>query len=81
MKCPGTGGECFDVFCLRGGCQGFDVRVEAVTVIHTSIATRRRPVSAEASLVAALPRPTHMRCIADGVACGVECPVASWEPA
>lgn len=57
MRCPG-GGDCFDVNCLQGGCQGYDVRVEAVTVIRTSISVRRaRPVCrvAEVSLGIAAP--------------------------
>lgn len=57
MKCPG-GGSCFDLDCQTQGCQGFDVQIEAVTVIRTSIRSRRgapEARTAEASLVLATP--------------------------
>lgn len=38
-RCPETGASCFDLGCATG-CQGFDIHIEAITVIHTTI--RRR---------------------------------------
>lgn len=58
MRCP-SGGDCFALECrLAGSCQGYDVEIEAVTVIHTSI---RRRAAAEASLTVASPAPVKRR--------------------
>jgi hypothetical protein len=65
MKCPGNGAQCFDVDCQRGGCQGYDVRVEAVTVVHTVI-RNRRGVRAEVGLVAGVDRPRAALDLFDG---------------
>lgn len=65
MICPATRTLCNDVTCARDGCQGWDVEVQAVTVIQTTIRTHRRgggnagkraeleALTAEASLVIA----------------------------
>lgn len=42
-QCPETGGNCFDLGCASG-CQGYDIHIEAITVIHTTI-RRRASVS------------------------------------
>lgn len=42
-RCPETGTNCFDPGCATG-CQGYDIHVEAITVIHTTI-RRRAAVS------------------------------------
>lgn len=52
-RCPATGEDCFEPYCVSR-CNGFDVRIEAVTVIHTTIESRR-PRAAEVSLVLAAP--------------------------
>jgi hypothetical protein len=41
VRCP-SGGDCFAVDCQLRGCQGYDVHIEAITVVHTTI--RRRAV-------------------------------------
>lgn len=66
MRCPGTGGQCFDVDCVLSGCQGYDVRVEAVTVVHTII-RNRRGVRAEVGLVAGVDRPRAALDLFDGI--------------
>lgn len=38
-RCPESGTNCFDPGCATG-CQGYDIHIEAITVIHTTI--RRR---------------------------------------
>lgn len=38
-RCPETGTNCFDPGCSTG-CQGYDIHIEAITVVHTTI--RRR---------------------------------------
>lgn len=50
-RCPVTGESCFDAFC-SSRCSGYDITVEATTVVTTRITSRRGVARAEASLVA-----------------------------
>lgn len=38
-RCPESGTNCFDPGCANG-CQGYDIHIEAITVIHTTIRKR-----------------------------------------